>query len=136
MPGDPRRHREGYVAVNRVGLHYLEWGDCGPHVLVLHGATSIAINHARFIETLFGNRHVFVPDHRGHGYSSRASSYDLDEFAWLRLVHRSSSTARIPVYAARQVAMRISPSQFSTGWVTSASLYCSGIARSGISSRS
>ena len=81
MPGSPRGYREGYVALDRIGLHYLEWGDSGPHVLVLHGATSMAINHAWFIETLFPNCHVFAPDHRGHGHSSRASSYDLDDFA-------------------------------------------------------
>jgi pimeloyl-ACP methyl ester carboxylesterase len=81
MSGNPRNYREGYVALDNVGLHYLEWGDSGPHVLVLHGATSMAVNHAWFIETLFPNCHVFAPDHRGHGHSSRASSYDLDDFA-------------------------------------------------------
>ena len=81
MSGNLRNYREGYVALDNVGLHYLEWGDSGPHVLVLHGATSMAVNHAWFIETLFPNCHVFAPDHRGHGHSSRASSYDLDDFA-------------------------------------------------------
>ena len=81
MSGNPRNYREGYVALDNVGLHYLEWGDSGPHVLVLHGATSMAVNHAWFIEALFPNCHVFAPDHRGHGHSSRASSYDLDDFA-------------------------------------------------------
>jgi esterase len=76
-----RSYREGYVPLDNVGLHYLEWGDSGPHVLVLHGATSMAVNHAWFIERLFPNCHVFAPDHRGHGHSSRATSYDLDEFA-------------------------------------------------------
>lgn len=81
MSSNVRRYREGYVALDNVGLHYLEWGDSGPHVLVLHGATSMAVNHAWFIETLFPNCHIFAPDHRGHGHSSSASSYDLDDFA-------------------------------------------------------
>ncbi len=81
MSANPRNYREGYVALDNVGFHYLEWGDSGPHVLVLHGATSMAVNHAWLIETLFPNCHVFAPDHRGHGHSSRASSYDLDDFA-------------------------------------------------------
>lgn len=73
--------RPGYVSLNKIGLHYLEWGDSGPHVLVLHGATSMAINHAPFIENLFPNCHVFALDHRGHGHSSHTSSYSLDDFA-------------------------------------------------------
>lgn len=81
MSDNPRNYREGYIALDNVGIHYLEWGNSGPHVLVLHGATSMAVNHAWFIETLFPNCHVFAPDHRGHGHSSRASSYDLDDFA-------------------------------------------------------
>ncbi len=81
MTAHRRSYREGYLPLDNVGLHYLEWGDSGPHVLVLHGATSMAVNHAWFIERLFPNCHVWAPDHRGHGHSSRADSYDLDEFA-------------------------------------------------------
>ncbi|MDP6507491.1 MAG: alpha/beta hydrolase [Chloroflexota bacterium] len=81
MTAHRRSYREGYIPLENVGLHYLEWGDNGPHVLVLHGATSMAVNHAWFIEELFPNCHVWAPDHRGHGQSSRADSYDIDEFA-------------------------------------------------------
>ena len=76
-----RRCRPGYISVNGIGLHYLEWGNAGPQVLVLHGATSMAINHTLFVESLFPNCHVFAMDHRGHGHSSHASSYTLDDFA-------------------------------------------------------
>jgi esterase len=81
MTAHRRTYREGYIPLENVGLHYLEWGDGGPHVLILHGATSMAVNHAWFIEELFPNCHVWAPDHRGHGHSSRADSYDLGEFA-------------------------------------------------------
>ncbi len=41
----------------------------------------MAVNHAWFIEELFPNCHAWAPDHRGDGQSSRADSYDLDNFA-------------------------------------------------------
>lgn len=81
MPSFRYSHKEGNVALSKVGLHYLEWGDSGRDVLIVHGITGMAIRWQGFAQSLMDDFHVIAIDLRGHGHSSWADSYTLDDYA-------------------------------------------------------
>lgn len=79
-PGDPPR--SGWLATQRLKLHYVEWGDpASPPLLLVHGGR----DHARswdVIAAAFADRfHVIAPDLRGHGDSEWVSdgSYEMGD---------------------------------------------------------
>ena len=74
--------RSGRVEVDGVGLHYLEYGDGDPVVVVLPGITSPAITWEFVAERLAadGGR-VVVPDIRGRGLSDAPETgYALTDY--------------------------------------------------------
>ncbi len=83
MPAYEYEHREGIVALDDVGLHYLEWGEAetGTDVLIIHGIMSMGVRWNLFACSLMDDFHVVAPDLRGHGHSARADSYQIEDYA-------------------------------------------------------
>lgn len=68
--------REGFVQVNGLRLHYLEWGSASrPPLLLLHGFGNEAHIWDRFAPTVVERYHIFALDSRGHGDSDHAEEY-------------------------------------------------------------
>ena len=62
---------DGYVDVNGLRLHYLEWGAAGsPGMVLLHGLTSHAHSWDHFARALQDRYHIVALDQRGHGDSA------------------------------------------------------------------
>ncbi|MBI2847032.1 MAG: alpha/beta hydrolase [Chloroflexi bacterium] len=74
--------RDGYVSVNGLRLHYLDWDGKGrlPVVLV-HGLTSNAHSWDLLAESLKGSHRVLALDMRGHGESEWAKDgkYNIED---------------------------------------------------------
>jgi pimeloyl-ACP methyl ester carboxylesterase len=67
---------------NGIKLHYLDWGNpSAPSMILLHGYTSYAHYLDFFARNMSQEYHVLVPDLRGHGDSSWAANYTLQEGA-------------------------------------------------------
>jgi N-formylmaleamate deformylase len=66
--------RSGYVETNGVRLHYLEYGDGGPAIVVLPGITSPAITWEFVAEQLAGEARLLILDIRGRGLSDAPES--------------------------------------------------------------
>jgi N-formylmaleamate deformylase len=77
------RGRSGYAVVAPLRLHYLEYGEAGPTIVVVPGITSPAITWEFVSEELARARRVVTLDVRGRGLSDRASSglYRLSDYA-------------------------------------------------------
>ena len=81
---------DGFIVVNGMNFHYLEWGDdTNPDVLLLHGASQQAHSWDFVSLSLADKYHVLAWDQRGHGdtdwapegdYSIEAHQRDLDGF--------------------------------------------------------
>ncbi|MGK7913046.1 MAG: alpha/beta fold hydrolase [Synechococcus sp.] len=56
---------------DRINLAYLEWGQAGDPVLLLHGLGDTALVWSSLGETLASEFHVIAPDMRGHGNSEK-----------------------------------------------------------------
>ena len=71
-----------YVRVNRLRLHYLDWGGDGPPIVIVH-ATGFLGRVYRPIALAFRSiGHVYSYDQRGHGDSECP---DLAEIDWYRM---------------------------------------------------
>ena len=65
----------GYVEVESLRLHYLDWGNHGGQPLVLlHGLQDCARSWDFFAAGMRSDYHVIALDHRGHGDSDRAQA--------------------------------------------------------------
>lgn len=66
--------RDGFIEVNGLKLHYIDWGDHGkPTILLLHGACAHAHWWDFFALSLYEDYRVIALDQRGHGDSEWAS---------------------------------------------------------------
>jgi pimeloyl-ACP methyl ester carboxylesterase len=75
---DASLYTSGYVNVNGIRLHYLDWGGDGPVLLFLAGMGCSAHIFSRFAPR-FDNFHVLALDRRGHGDSDYPETgYDAD----------------------------------------------------------
>jgi esterase len=74
LPDDRR------VSVNGVGVHYLDWGGSGPHMLLLHGAALTAHTWDLVCLAIRQRVHCLAVDARGHGDSdwSADGEYGLE----------------------------------------------------------
>jgi len=62
--------RDGFIEVNGLKLHYLDWGDYGkPTILLLHGACAHAHWWDFFALSLREDYRIIALDQRGHGDS-------------------------------------------------------------------
>ncbi len=74
--------REGYVSVNGLRLHYLEWPGDGPPLVIQHATGFLAWVYAPIAERLSSRYHVYAYDARGHGDSDKpADAYSWRDFA-------------------------------------------------------
>jgi pimeloyl-ACP methyl ester carboxylesterase len=81
LPSHAYEHCSRLVALEEVGLHYCEWGDSGPDVLIIHGIMGTGVRWDLFARSLMDDFHVIAPDLRGHGQSARAASYRIEDYA-------------------------------------------------------
>ncbi|HLF79212.1 MAG TPA: alpha/beta hydrolase [Dehalococcoidia bacterium] len=73
-------HISKFIEVNGVRLHYLEWENDGPPLLILHGNSHSGGVFAPLAERLAPGFHVFSLDLRGHGLSQRPGIYTWAAF--------------------------------------------------------
>ncbi len=74
--------QDKYLDINRLRLHYLDWGDYDHQpMLLLHGFLSHAHAWDDFALSFRSRFHVIALDQRGHGESewSREAAYTLDD---------------------------------------------------------
>jgi len=81
LPGQTKRDQDSavpiispesrFVTVNGIRLHYLEWGQKGPHILLLHGMNGDARVWSSLAPILATDYHVVAPDRRGAGESGK-----------------------------------------------------------------
>lgn len=72
--------RDKWLNPNGIKLHYLDWGNPpAPPMVLLHGYTSYAHYLDFFARNMCREYHILVPDLRGHGDSSCAANYTLEE---------------------------------------------------------
>ena len=71
--------KSGFVRVNGIRLHYLDWGGHGPTLLFLTGMGSSAYIYAGFAPLFTDRFRVLALTRRGHGDSDYpATGYDAD----------------------------------------------------------
>lgn len=74
--------RDGFIEVDGLRLHHVEWGSRGRPLLLLHGLQDCALSWGRFAAALSADYRVIALDQRGHGDSDWAApgSYLLQDF--------------------------------------------------------
>jgi non-heme chloroperoxidase len=78
-PADNSPHKSGFIKVNGVKLHYLDWGEAGDVLLMLTGLGSNAHVFDDFALKLTDSFHVIAVDRRGYGESDKpATGYDIE----------------------------------------------------------
>src|SRR5437762_1139849 len=66
---DKSPHKTGFITVNKVKLHYLDWGGAGDTLLFLHGMSGTAHFYDAFTPRFTNQLHVIGLTRRGHGES-------------------------------------------------------------------
>lgn len=59
----------GFIEINGLRLHYLDWGGDGPPILILHATGFLGRIYRPLAEALRSIGHVYSYDQRGHGDS-------------------------------------------------------------------
>ncbi len=66
-----------YITVGELRLHYVDWGNAKANPMVLlHGLGDCTRNWDIFANTMSSDYHVIALDHRGHGDSDWAETYE------------------------------------------------------------
>jgi pimeloyl-ACP methyl ester carboxylesterase len=74
---DKSPHKAGFITVNQVKLHYLDWGGAGETVLFLHGMGDTSHIYDEFAPRFTNQFRVLGLTRRGHGESEiQATGYD------------------------------------------------------------
>src|SRR5688500_11438493 len=66
---DKSPHKTGFITVNKVKLHYLDWGGAGETLLFLHGQGDTAHRYDDFAPKFTNQFRVLGLTRRGHGES-------------------------------------------------------------------
>jgi pimeloyl-ACP methyl ester carboxylesterase len=74
-----KQPQSGYITVNGIKLHYLDWGGEGSPIVIAHATGFLARVYAPIARALCAIGHVFAYDQRGHGDSEPAPD---DEYNW------------------------------------------------------
>jgi pimeloyl-ACP methyl ester carboxylesterase len=75
---DKSPHKPGFVTVNKVKLHYLDWGGAGETLLFLHGMGDTAHRYDEFAPKFTNQFRVLGLTRRGHGESEiPETGYDI-----------------------------------------------------------
>ncbi len=72
--------RDGFVTVNGVRLHYVDWGGDGPSALLLHPTGFHAHIWEPYVRRLQPRFHCYAFDARGHGDSDKPGAYGWPDF--------------------------------------------------------
>ncbi len=70
--------KNGFLNVNGVRLHYLDWGGAGDPIVMLHATGFLGRIHASIAAALTKIGHVYSFDQRGHGDSSAPADGRFD----------------------------------------------------------
>ncbi len=73
---DTSPHTSGFIVANGIRIHYLDWGDTGPALILVHGAYDNAHLFDDLATAFTGRFHVIAYDRRGHGESSAEGAYN------------------------------------------------------------
>ncbi len=71
--------RDGYVDVNGIRLHYIDWGGLGAPIVILHATGFLGRIYRPIATALSAIGHVYSYDQRGHGDSAPSPA---DEYDW------------------------------------------------------
>ena len=73
--------QDGFVEVNGIRLHYLDWGGIGAPIVILHATGFLGRIYRPIAAALSAIGHVYSYDQRGHGDSglSLADQYDWQD---------------------------------------------------------
>jgi len=68
-------YKEGFVTIQDYRVHYIEWGNTGKEIVVLHGTAAFdwAYNHDDLCSPLSDQYHILAFDLLGHGESDDPS---------------------------------------------------------------
>jgi pimeloyl-ACP methyl ester carboxylesterase len=58
--------KSGYVSVDKLRLHYLDWGGYGAPIIILHATGFLGRIYRPIAQALRSNGHVYSYDQRGH----------------------------------------------------------------------
>ncbi len=73
--------KSGYVDVNGIRLHYLDWGGMGSPIVILHATGFLGRIYRPIATALASVGHVYSYDQRGHGDSGHSPT---NEYNWQR----------------------------------------------------
>lgn len=73
---DPAAHQSGFVTVNGIRLHYLDWGGSGPALILVHGGLDNPDVFDDLAPAFTDRFHVVAYARRGHGRSDAKGPYD------------------------------------------------------------
>ncbi len=73
--------KSGFLEVNGIRLHTLDWGGAGEPIVMLHATGFLGRIYRPIAERLTAIGHVYSYDQRGHGDSSAAPNGEYD-WAW------------------------------------------------------
>jgi pimeloyl-ACP methyl ester carboxylesterase len=73
---DTAAHNSGFVIVNGIRLHYLDWGGLGPALILIHGGLDNAHVFDDLAPALTSHFRVIAYDLRGHGHSDAKGPFD------------------------------------------------------------
>jgi pimeloyl-ACP methyl ester carboxylesterase len=77
--------QDKFITINRLNLHYVEWGTSGhPAIVLLHGFQSNAHTWDNFSQAMANTYHVLALDQRGHGDTDWAPDGDYTPDAFIR----------------------------------------------------
>jgi pimeloyl-ACP methyl ester carboxylesterase len=77
--------RDGFIDLNGVRLHYLDWGGTGDPIVILHATGFFGRMYRPFAEALSAIGHTFTLDQRGHGDSDAAPN--LEDHDWMHTMN-------------------------------------------------
>jgi len=77
--------RDGFITVNGVRLHYLDWGGAGEPIVILHATGFFGRMYRPFAEALSTVGHTCTLDQRGHGDSDPAPN--LQDHNWAQTMN-------------------------------------------------
>jgi len=93
---DESPHKSGFITVNTVKLHYLDWGGAGETLLFLHGMGGTAHFYDHFAPKFTNQFRVLALTRRGHGdsempergYDTATLVEDVRQFLDALKIHR------------------------------------------------
>jgi pimeloyl-ACP methyl ester carboxylesterase len=73
---DSAAHNSGFLTVNGIRLHYLDWGGLGPVLILIHGGLDNAHVFDDLAPAFTNHFRVIAYDLRGHGRSDAKGPFD------------------------------------------------------------